>query len=49
MKYVQACLCGSKNLESSFHHYGGPMKLVQACLCAEKNLQRRINRAGNTL
>ena len=36
MKHVRACLRAWNGLQSSFHHYGGPVKLVQACLCAGK-------------
>ena len=32
MKLVQACLSVRKDLESSFHHCGGPVRLVQSCL-----------------
>ena len=44
MKHVQACLNARKDVESSFHHGGGPVKLVQAYFCAENTLQRRFNR-----
>ena len=32
MKVVQVSLSVRKDLESSFHHYGGPVRLVPACL-----------------
>ena len=32
MKFVQACSCTRKNLQSSFHHDGTPVDLVHACL-----------------
>ena len=31
MKLVQDCLSVRKDLESSFHHCGGPVRLVQSC------------------
>ena len=46
VKHVQICLSASKDRDSSFHHYGGPVKLVQAFFCAENTLQRRFNRQG---
>ena len=46
MKDVQACLSARKDVESSFHHCGGPVKLVQASLCAENTLQRRFKNRG---
>ena len=30
MKHMQACLRARNDVESSFHHSGGPVKLVQA-------------------
>ena len=36
MNHVQARLSFRKELQSSFHHCGGPVWLVQACLCAGK-------------
>ena len=45
MKLVQACLGARKDLESSFHHCGGPVKLVQACLLsARKDPESSLHR-----
>ena len=43
MKHVQACLSARNDVESSFHHCGGPAKLVQACLSAENTLNAVLN------
>ena len=37
-------LSSRKDVESSFHHCGGPVKLVQACLCVGSTIQRRFQR-----
>ena len=39
MKHVHPCLITRNDLESSFHHCGGPVKLVQACLTARIDLE----------
>ena len=31
MKHVEACLSGSEDQESRFHHCGSTARLVQAC------------------
>ena len=49
MKHVQACLSARKDVESSFHHFEGPVKLVQACLCAANTLQCRLIRRGGAV
>ena len=36
MKLVHVCLSARKDLESSFHHCGGPVKLVEALFSARK-------------
>ena len=38
MKHEQAYFSARKDLESSFHHCGGPVKLVQAYFCAGKTI-----------
>ena len=30
----EACLSAREDLDSIFHHCGGPMRLMKACLCA---------------
>ena len=40
MKLVQACLSVRKDLESGFHHCGGPVKHVQSCVSAGKVRQK---------
>ena len=49
MKLVQAGLCATKDLQSSFHHCGGPVKLIQACLSAGNVGHRRFNRRGGAV
>ena len=43
MKHVLAYLCARKDLESNFHHCGGPVKLVQACLYTRKDLESSLH------
>ena len=49
MKHVQACLCASKDRESSFHLCGSPVKLVQSCLSTRKELESIFNHCGGLL
>ena len=44
LKHVQACLSVRKELEGSFHHFGGPVRPMQSCLCAGKTCESRFNR-----
>ena len=36
----------SKDLESIFHHCGGPVKLVHSCFSARKDLESGFHRCG---
>ena len=40
MKLVHTCLSIRRDLESSFHHCGGPVWLVPTSLGARKELER---------
>ena len=46
MKLVEAWLCSTGHLESSFHHCGGSVKLVQACLYARKARESCLHHCG---
>ena len=46
---MQTCLCDRKDLESSFHHCGGPVQLVQACLSVRMELESSFDHCGGLL
>ena len=49
MKLVQAFVSVRKDLESSFHHCGGPVELVQACLCARDDGESNFHHCGSPM
>ena len=44
---VQASLRDKKDLESSFHHCGGPVRLEEACLSVRKELESSFHHCGS--
>ena len=46
MRHVHPSSTARKELESSFHHCGGPLKLAQACLISRKDLESSFYRSG---
>ena len=46
MKLVHARLSVRKDLESHFHHCGGPVKLVQSSLSARNDLESNLHHCG---
>ena len=46
MKLVESYLSVRKDLESSFHHCGGPVNLVQAYLNTRKELESCFHHCG---
>ena len=46
VKLVNASFSARKDLESSFHHCGGPVKLVHASFSAKKDLESSFHSCG---
>ena len=43
---MPACLCISGDIESNFHHCGGPVKLVQVTLGVRKDVESSFHHCG---
>ena len=46
MRLWNAIFSARNDLESSFHHYGGPVKLVHANLAVRKGIQNSFYKYG---